>query len=68
MVKGKIAETNKYTKHAVTVVGYNDVGVDDFVKIWDSATEKYKIIKYSENACYSSGSNIFMIQSGFSYK
>lgn len=33
-----------------------------------AATEKYKIIKYSENACYSSGSNIFMIQSGFSYK
>ena len=55
-------------KHAVTVMGYNEMGERHLVNIWDSASESRKVIEYGEYNDFESLGINYTINYAFSYK
>ena len=68
MIIGKKTLTNGIKKHAVTVMGYNEIGERHLVNIWDSASESRKVIEYGEYNDFESLGINYTINYAFSYK
>lgn len=66
MLIGRIPTTN--TKHAVTIIGYNESNSTELVQVWDSASENKKILTYGEGNAFKTNNVTYTMIYEFSYK
>ena len=68
MIIGRYQTGSEMKKHAVTVMGYNEMGNRNLVNIWDSASESRKVIEYGKGNDFESLGINYTIHYAFSYK